>query len=87
MGNRGEQEQGMGYQKGGGAEADLVELVEESLLEDEQVRSQWIEVSREEGVIYLRGRAPNARAREAATRAAARVPGVHAVVNELEIHP
>jgi len=69
------------------AEVDLVEQVEDALLDEDQVQSHLIQVLRDEGVIYLRGRATDARAREAATRAAARVPGVQAVVNELEVRP
>lgn len=67
------------------AQTDLVEQVEDALLDDEEVQAHLIHVTNEEGVIYLRGRATSATAREAATRAAARVPCVQAVVNELEI--
>ncbi|MDH7570658.1 MAG: BON domain-containing protein [Armatimonadota bacterium] len=66
-------------------DVDLVEQVEDALLEDEQVQAHLIRVERKGGVIYLRGRATTPQAREAATRAAARVPGVQAVVNELEL--
>ncbi len=65
--------------------ADLVEQVEDALLDDEHAPSHGIEIAREGGIIYLRGFAPNARAREAATRVVARVPGVQAVVNEMEV--
>lgn len=64
---------------------ELEERVEEALLEDENVQAHLIQVSREGSIIYLRGRALNARGREAATRAAAKVLGVQAVVNELEL--
>lgn len=73
--------------RGPAAEPDLVALVEDALLEDEGVQAHLITVAHEDGVIYLRGRATSPQAREAATRAAARVPGVHAVVNELELGP
>lgn len=75
----------MGFRHGLLVEGDLVEQVEEALLEDENVQAHLIQVSREGGIIYLRGHATNARAREAATRAAAKVHGVQAVVNELEV--
>jgi osmotically-inducible protein OsmY len=49
------------------------------------VQDHLITVTREGRIIYLRGRATSPQARDAATRAAAQVPGVHAVVNELEV--
>lgn len=66
-------------------DTDLVEQVEDALLDDERCQSHLIRVEREGAIIYLRGRATNPRAREAATRVAASVPGVQAVVNELEL--
>lgn len=66
-------------------DTDLAERVEEALLEDDQVQAHLIKVSCNGGVVYLRGYATHPQAREAATRAAARVFGVQAVVNELTV--
>ena len=66
-------------------EADLVERVQDALLEDERVQDHLIRVLRRGGIIYLQGHATSAEAREVATRAAAKVPGVQAVVNELQV--
>lgn len=65
--------------------AAIGELAQRRLRESPYFFLRWLTCQFDRGVLTVRGRVPNRRLREFAERIVARVDGVHAVNNQVEV--